>query len=232
MSLYILAAITSILSVIFYLILSYNIILLDKSYTYVSLLLVIFNLFNLCFVSFYSYRHVSSSHRKENIFREENIFTSYVNVLRKITNVILTQSIIAIVGYILIITELDFTLFLKIIIINLIVSYLISLLYLLSVSFRKYYWLLLLMFGGTIVLTPLITEAMQFLREPWLRSVLELWNWVVPFQVVSGLQNTLLIEGWQWFNLLIVNALYVAVYMFIVISIALYLRQLKADWRA
>jgi hypothetical protein len=88
------------------------------------------------------------------------------------------------------------------------------------------------MFGGTIVLAPLITEAMQFLREPWLRSVLELWNWVVPFQVVSGLQNTLLIEGWQWFNLLIVNTLYVAVYMFIVISIALYLRQLKADWRA
>lgn len=226
MSLYILAAITSILSVIFYLILSYNIILLNKSYTYVSLLLVIFNLFNLCFVSFYSYRHASSSHRKE------NIFTSYVDVLLKITNVILIQSVIAIVGYILIITELDFTLFLKIIIINLIVSYLISLLYLLSVSFRKYYWLLLLMFGGTIVLAPLITEAMQFLREPWLRSVLELWNWVVPFQVVSGLQNTLLIEGWQWFNLLIVNALYVAVYMFIVISIALYLRQLKADWRA
>ncbi|GBC99607.1 hypothetical protein HRbin17_02136 [bacterium HR17] len=226
MSLYILAAITAILSVIFYLILSYNIILLNKSYTYVSLLLVIFNLFNLCFVSFYSYRYVSSSHRKE------NIFTSYVEVLRKITSVILIQSVIAIVGYILIITELDFTLFLKIIIINLIVSYLISLLYLLSVSFRKYYWLLLLMFGGTIVLAPLITEAMQFLREPWLRSVLELWNWVVPFQVVSGLQNTLLIEGWQWFNLLIVNTLYVAVYMFIVISIALYLRQLKADWRA
>jgi len=163
------------------------------------------------------------------IYRE-NVFKLYTNFLRILFNSLLLQYIIIVLFFVLFLLELDLIMFLKLFVFLCIVVLIESMLFFLIWTFYRHRWLITVVYGGTVLLAPLITEAMNFLREPWMRSVLMFWNWIVPYQVLSGAQNTLFAEGWQQMDLLVINAIYALVYCFIVASICLYIRQLQTSW--
>jgi hypothetical protein len=228
------AAVISILSIFFYFIFFYNITLTNKIYTYVSLQTYIILIFYFTVITLYSINLLTFN--KIKIINSStstylsNLFKGYLNLLKIILLNLLVQYSIIVLGFVLILLEINILIFLKMFIFILIVALLESMLFYLILIFYNYRWLIVIVYGGTILLSPLIAEAMNFLREPWMRSVLEFWSWVVPFQVISGAQSAVLAEGWQQMDLLLGYAIYTLIYCFIVTSICLYTRQLQTNW--
>jgi hypothetical protein len=228
------AAVISILSIFFYFIFFYNITLTNKIYTYVSLQTYIILIFYFTVITLYSINLLTFN--KIKIINSStstylsNLFKGYLNLLKIILLNLLVQYSIIVLGFVLILLEINILIFLKMFIFILIVALLESMLFYLILIFYNYRWLIVIVYGGTILLSPLIAEAMNFLREPWMRSVLEFWSWVVPFQVISGAQSAVLAEGWQQMDLLLGYAIYTLIYCFIVTSFCLYTRQLQTNW--
>ncbi len=224
---FIIASIVTLLSIFLYFILSYNIILTNKTYTYVTLQSYILFLFHFIIILLYSIIHTRRSMLEH---RVSNVLSLYTYLLKKLFNILIFQYFIIILFFVLILFEVNLTLFFKILVCFFIVILIESMLFFLIWAFYRYRWLVVIVYGGTVLLAPLITEAINFLREPWMRSVLMFWNWIVPFQVISGAQNTLLAEGWQQMDVLIINTVYALIYCFVVASICLYIRQLQTRW--
>ncbi|MFA0770573.1 MAG: hypothetical protein REDVDVYQ_001084 [Candidatus Fervidibacter sp.] len=226
------AAVISILSIFFYFIFFYNITLTNKIYTYISLqtyiiLIFYFTVITLHSINLFTFNKITNLSTSTYL---SNLFKNYLNLLKIILLNLLVQYSIIVLGFVLILLEINILIFLKMFIFILIVVLLESMLFYLILIFYNYRWLIVIVYGGTILLSPLIAEAMNFLREPWMRSVLEFWSWVVPFQVISGAQSAVLAEGWQQMDLLLGYAIYTLIYCFIVTSICLYTRQLQANW--
>jgi len=226
------AAVISILSIFFYFIFFYNITLTNKIYTYVSLqtyiiLIFYFTVITLHSINLFTFNKITNLSTSTYL---SNLFRNYLNLLKIILLNLLVQYSIIVLGFVLILLEINILIFLKMFIFILIVVLLESMLFYLILIFYNYRWLIVIVYGGTILLSPLIAEAMNFLREPWMRSVLEFWSWVVPFQVISGAQSAVLAEGWQQMDLLLGYAIYTLIYCFIVTSICLYTRQLQTNW--
>jgi hypothetical protein len=226
------AAVISILSIFFYFIFFYNITLTNKIYTYVSLqtyivLIFYFTVITLHSINLFTFNKITNLSMSTYL---SNLFRNYLNLLKIILLNLLVQYSIIVLGFVLILLEINILIFLKMFVFILIVVLLESMLFYLILIFYNYRWLIVIVYGGTILLSPLIAEAMNFLREPWMRSVLEFWSWVVPFQVISGAQSAVLAEGWQQMDLLLGYAIYTLIYCFIVTSICLYTRQLQTNW--
>ncbi|MFA0763947.1 MAG: hypothetical protein XFASWVDF_001678 [Candidatus Fervidibacter sp.] len=226
------AAVISILSIFFYFIFFYNITLTNKIYTYISLqtyiiLIFYFTVITLHSINLFTFNKITNLSTSTYL---SNLFKNYLNLLKIILLNLLVQYSIIVLGFVLILLEINILIFLKMFIFILIVVLLESMLFYLILIFYNYRWLIVIVYGGTILLSPLIAEAMNFLREPWMRSVLEFWSWVVPFQVISGAQSAVSAEGWQQMDLLLGYAIYTLIYCFIVTSICLYTRQLQANW--
>ncbi len=226
------AVVISILSIFFYFIFFYNITLTNKIHTYVSLqtyiiLIFYFTVITLHSINLFTFNKITNLSTSTYL---SNLFRNYLNLLKIILLNLLVQYSIIVLGFVLILLEINILIFLKMFIFILIVVLLESMLFYLILIFYNYRWLIVIVYGGTILLSPLIAEAMNFLREPWMRSVLEFWSWVVPFQVISGAQSAVLAEGWQQMDLLLGYAIYTLIYCFIVTSICLYTRQLQTNW--
>ncbi|MFA0758097.1 MAG: hypothetical protein KEFWMYNX_000735 [Candidatus Fervidibacter sp.] len=230
----IIIVIVSILSIFFYFVFFYNITLTNKVHTYVSLQTYIILTFYFIFIILYSINSLLFNKNTDDTFTSftylSNLFRSYSNLMKIILLNLLVQYSIIILGFVLILLEINLLIFLKMFIFVLIVILLESMLFYLISTFYNYRWLIVIVYGGTVLLSPLIAEAMNFLREPWMRSVLEFWSWIVPFQVISGAQSAVLAEGWQQMDLLLGYAIYALIYCFIVTSICLYTRQLQTNW--
>lgn len=222
---FIISTLVTLFSIFLYFILFYNLTLVNKIYTYVTLQIYVISLFYFVLILVYSLQIKNNV----TIYRE-NIFKLYISFLRILLNNLLLQYIIVILFFVLLLLELDLIMFLKLFVFLCVVVLIESMLFFLIWTFYRHRWLITVVYGGTVLLAPLITEAMNFLREPWMRSVLMFWNWIVPYQVISGAQNTLFAEGWQQMDLLVINAIYALVYCFIVASICLYIRQLQTRW--
>ena len=227
----IIAVVISILSIFFYFISFYNITLTNKIYTYVSLQMYIILIFYFVFIILYSINLFTFNKITDTSTTYlPNLLRNYLNLIKIVFLNLSVQYSIIVLGFILILLEINILIFLKMFIFVLIVVLLESILFYLILIFYNYRWLIVIVYGGTILLSPLIAEAMNFLREPWMRSVLEFWSWVVPFQVISGAQSAVLAEGWQQMDLLLGYAIYTLIYCFIVTSICLYTRQLQTNW--
>jgi hypothetical protein len=227
----VIAVVISILSIFFYFISFYNITLTNKIYTYVSLQTYIIFIFYFIFVILYSINLFTFNKVTDTSTSfTYNLLRNYLNLIKIVLLNLSVQYSIIVLGFILILLEINILIFLKMFIFVLIVVLLESMLFYLILIFYNYRWLIVIVYGGTILLSPLIAEAMNFLREPWMRSVLEFWSWVVPFQVISGAQSAVLAEGWQQMDLLLGYAIYTLIYCFIVTSICLYTRQLQTNW--
>ncbi|MFA0733210.1 MAG: hypothetical protein LKKZDAJK_002790 [Candidatus Fervidibacter sp.] len=222
---FIISTLVTLFSIFLYFILFYNLTLVNKIYTYVTLQVYVISSMYFIFILTYSLQIKNNV----TIYRE-NVFKLYTNFLRILFNSLLLQYIIIVLFFVLFLLELDLIMFLKLFVFLCIVVLIESMLFFLIWTFYRHRWLITVVYGGTVLLAPLITEAMNFLREPWMRSVLMFWNWIVPYQVLSGAQNTLFAEGWQQMDLLVINAIYALVYCFIVASICLYIRQLQTSW--
>ncbi len=222
---FIFSTLVTLFSIFLYFILFYNLTLVNKIYTYVALQVYVISL--LYFILVITY--LLQIRRKVTVYRE-NVFKLYMSFLKILFNNLLLQYTIVILFFILLLLELDLIMFLKLFIFLCVVVLTESMLFLLIWTFYRHRWLITVVYGGTVLLAPLITEAMNFLREPWMRSVLMFWNWIVPYQVLSGAQNTLFAEGWQQMDLLVINAIYALVYCFVVASVCLYIRQLQTRW--
>ncbi|MFA0765775.1 MAG: hypothetical protein BDTLLHRC_000728 [Candidatus Fervidibacter sp.] len=231
----IIAVVISILSIFFYFISFYNITLTNKIYTYVSLQMYTILIFYVVFIILYSinlftFNKITDTSTSKSFTYLPNLLRNYLNLIKIVLLNLSVQYSIIVLGFILILLEINILIFLKMFIFVLIVVLLESMLFYLILIFYNYRWLIVIVYGGTILLSPLIAEAMNFLREPWMRSVLEFWSWVVPFQVISGAQSAVLAEGWQQMDLLLGYAIYTLIYCFIVTSICLYTRQLQTNW--
>ena len=222
---FIISTLVSLLSIFFYFILFYNIILVNRTYTYITLQIYIISLFYFIVIVSYSLQITN----KVTIYRN-SIFKLYIDFLKILFYNLSLQYTIVVLFFVLLILELDLVMFLKLFVVFCIVVLIESMLFFLVWTFYRHRWLVTVVYGGTVLLAPLLAEAVNFLREPWMRSVLMFWNWVVPYQVISGAQNTLLAEGWQQMDLLVINAIYALVYCFIIASICLYIRQLQTRW--
>lgn len=222
---FIISTLVTLFSIFLYFILFYNLTLVNKIYTYVTLQVYVISLMYFIFILTYSLQIKNNF----TIYRE-NVFKLYTNFLRILFNSLLLQYIIIVLFFVLFLLESDLIMFLKLFVFLCIVVLIESMLFFLIWTFYRHRWLITVVYGGTVLLAPLITEAMNFLREPWMRSVLMFWNWIVPYQVLSGAQNNLFAEGWQQMDLLVINAIYALVYCFIVASICLYIRQLQTSW--
>jgi hypothetical protein len=229
----VIAVVISILSIFFYFISFYNITLTNKIYTYVSLQTYIILIFYFIFIILYSinlFTFNKITDTSTSFTYLSNLLRNYLNLIKIVLLNLSVQYSIIVLGFILILLEINILIFLKMFIFVLIVVLLESMLFYLILIFYNYRWLIVIVYGGTILLSPLIAEAMNFLREPWMRSVLEFWSWVVPFQVISGAQSAVLAEGWQQMDLLLGYAIYTLIYCFIVTSFCLYTRQLQTNW--
>jgi hypothetical protein len=227
----VIAVVISILSIFFYFISFYNITLTNKIYTYVSLQTYIIFIFYFIFFILYSINLFTFNKVTDTSTSfTYNLLRNYLNLIKIVLLNLSVQYSIIVLGFILILLEINILIFLKMFIFVLIVVLLENMLFYLILIFYNYRWLIVIVYGGTILLSPLIAEAMNFLREPWMRSVLEFWSWVVPFQVISGAQSAVLAEGWQQMDLLLGYAIYTLIYCFIVTSFCLYTRQLQTNW--
>ncbi len=202
---------------------AYNIILTDllrSFYSISSNLFIIYNSIVIILISF-SYRH------------KLNFFIIYLNkVLKDLFNIIIIESIVIFLGNLSITKEIDIIMFVKFVFSLFIITYFVSLVFFLVAVLPKYRWIWVVCFVGTIALSPLLVETMTYTRGLWPSSVMEFWNYLVPFQVIDQSQRFVRLEGWQGMDLLLINLTHLLLYWFLIVSICLYVRQFKADWRA
>jgi hypothetical protein len=131
----------------------------------------------------------------------------------------------------IIVKEFNVITYIKFLLTLLFVSLFVSLVYFLEVSFRKYRIFWIVGFLGTVVLSPLLVESGMFVRDLRFKSLLDFWNWIVPYQSIEQLRQFVLLEGWQGWETALMSVMHLLVYWFIVASICLYVRQFQLSWK-
>jgi hypothetical protein len=131
----------------------------------------------------------------------------------------------------IIVKEFNVITYVKFLLTLLFVSLFVSLVYFLEVSFRKYRIFWIVGFLGTVVLSPLLVESGMFVRDLRFKSLLDFWNWIVPYQSIEQLRQFVLLEGWQGWETALMSVMHLLVYWFIVASICLYVRQFQLSWK-
>jgi hypothetical protein len=156
---------------------------------------------------------------------------SYVMLTRYVTISSLLGSLFLILKDLIIVKELNVVAYVKFLLTLLFVSLFVSSVYFLEVSFRKYRIFWIIGFLGTVVLSPLLVESGMFVRDLRFKSLLDFWNWIVPYQSIEQLRQFVLLEGWQGWEAALMSVIHLLVYWFIIASICLYVRQLQLSWK-
>ena len=156
--------------------------------------------------------------------------SEYVTILKYIVIPLLIGFLFIILRDVTITKELNISIYTKFLVTLLIVSLFISLSYFLQVSFRKYRILWIVGFLGTVLLSPLLVESAIFIRDLRLKSLLDFWNWIVPYQSIEQLRQFVLLEGWQGWETALISVIHLLVYWLVVTSICLYVRQFQSNW--
>jgi hypothetical protein len=156
---------------------------------------------------------------------------SYVMLTRYVTISSLLGSLFLILKDLIIVKELNVVAYVKFLLTLLFVSLFVSSVYFLEVSFRKYRIFWIVGFLGTVVLSPLLVESGMFVRDLRFKSLLDFWNWIVPYQSIEQLRQFVLLEGWQGWEAALMSVIHLLVYWFIIASICLYVRQLQLSWK-
>jgi hypothetical protein len=156
---------------------------------------------------------------------------SYVMLTRYVTISSLLGSLFLILKDLIIVKELNVVAYVKFLLTLLFVSLFVSSVYFLEVSFRKYRIFWIVGFLGTVVLSPLLVESGMFVRDLRFKSLLDFWNWIVPYQSIEQLRQFVLLEGWQGWEDALMSVIHLLVYWFIIASICLYVRQLQLSWK-
>jgi hypothetical protein len=200
-------------------IITYNVTLVNPdigSYSVTWLLLLLYNIIVILILT----KNVS------------NFFVnSYVMLTRYVTISSLLGSLFLILKDLIIVKELNVVAYVKFLLTLLFVSLFVSLVYFLEVSFRKYRIFWIVGFLGTVVLSPLLVESGMFVRDLRFKSLLDFWNWIVPYQSIEQLRQFVLLEGWQGWEAALMSVIHLLVYWFIIASICLYVRQLQLSWK-
>lgn len=217
--------------ILFTLLISFLISFLQLTLTYnvnVTNLIVSFYLFSLNCLLLYNVMLVIFLSLK--LKSKNNLFISYIEILSILFVYILPlESIFILFSSFIVVKELSISIFLKFVLVLFSITLIATLLFFLIRIFRSYYWIWILGFGGTIVLSTLMVEAMYFVRNLWLKSLMNLWSVLVPFQAIAQLQNLAVLEGWQNVDLLLFYVLWLLLYWFVVVSFCLYVKQLKVS---
>jgi hypothetical protein len=156
---------------------------------------------------------------------------SYVMLTRYVTISSLLGSLFLILKDLIIVKEFNVVAYAKFLLTLLFVSLFVSSVYFLEVSFRKYRIFWIVGFLGTVVLSPLLVESGMFVRDFRFKSLLDFWNWIVPYQSIEQLRQFVLLEGWQGWEAALMSVIHLLVYWFIIASICLYVRQLQLSWK-
>jgi hypothetical protein len=156
---------------------------------------------------------------------------SYVMLTGYVTISSLLGSLFLILKDLIIVKELNVVAYVKFLLTLLFVSLFVSSVYFLEVSFRKYRIFWIIGFLGTVVLSPLLVESGMFVRDLRFKSLLDFWNWIVPYQSIEQLRQFVLLEGWQGWEAALMSVIHLLVYWFIIASICLYVRQLQLSWK-
>jgi len=156
---------------------------------------------------------------------------SYVTLTRYVTISSLLGSLFLILKDLIIVKELNVVAYVKFLLTLFFVSLFVSSVYFLEVSFRKYRIFWIVGFLGTVVLSPLLVESGMFVRDLRFKSLLDFWNWIVPYQSIEQLRQFVLLEGWQGWEAALMSVIHLLVYWFIIASICLYVRQLQLSWK-
>jgi hypothetical protein len=156
---------------------------------------------------------------------------SYAMLTRYVTISSLLGSLFLILKDLIIVKELNVVAYVKFLLTLLFVSLFVSSVYFLEVSFRKYRIFWIVGFLGTVVLSPLLVESGMFVRDLRFKSLLDFWNWIVPYQSIEQLRQFVLLEGWQGWEAALMSVIHLLVYWFIIASICLYVRQLQLSWK-
>jgi hypothetical protein len=200
-------------------IITYNVTLVNPdigSYSVTWLLLLLYNIIVILILT----KNVS------------NFFVnSYVMLTRYVTISSLLGSLFLILKDLIIVKELNVVAYVKFLLTLLFVSLFVSSVYFLEVSFRKYRIFWIVGFLGTVVLSPLLVESGMFVRDLRFKSLLDFWNWIVPYQSIEQLRQFVLLEGWQGWEAALMSVIHLLVYWFIIASICLYVRQLQLSWK-
>jgi hypothetical protein len=200
-------------------IITYNVTLVNPdigSYSVTWLLLLLYNIIVILILT----KNVS------------NFFVnSYVMLTRYVTISSLLGSLFLILKDLIIVKELNVVAYVKFLLTLLFVSLFVSSVYFLEVSFRKYRIFWIIGFLGTVVLSPLLVESGMFVRDLRFKSLLDFWNWIVPYQSIEQLRQFVLLEGWQGWEAALMSVIHLLVYWFIIASICLYVRQLQLSWK-
>jgi len=155
----------------------------------------------------------------------------YVTITKYVTFPPLVGFLLTILRDIIITKELNIPTYIKFLLTLLIISLFVSLTYFLQVSFRKYRVLWVTGFLGTIILSPLLVESEIFIRDLRFKSLLDFWNWIVPYQSIEQLRQFVFLEGWQGWETALISAIHLLIYWFVIVSICLYIHQFQSSWR-
>ncbi len=209
-----------ILIVLFFQVLIYNVTIVNITYTFYSILwlLLIIYVTSIILINCKEIKYTNLHKFK------------YLRLLRIIFLILILSSLFLIIEYLLIFKELNLFIYTKFIFSFFIISVFLSLIYFLEVGFRKYRILWIISFVGTIVAAPLLVEAEMFVRDLRLRSLLDFWNFIVPYKSIEQLRNFVLLEGWQGWDVALASSFLLMAYWFIVASICLYVRQFQTNW--
>ena len=200
-------------------IVTYNVILTNPvigSYSIIWLLILVYNIaISLIFIKGIS--NIS--------------LNSYVTLAKYVTISSLLSLLFIIFKDLIIVKELSIVTYIKFILTLLLVSIFVSLVYFLEISFRKYRILWIIGFLGTVILSPLLVESGIFVRDLRFKSLLDFWNWIVPYQLIEQLRQFVLFEGWQGWETVLISIIHLSVYWFVIASICLYVRQFQSSWK-
>ncbi len=157
---------------------------------------------------------------------------NYVTITKYVTFPPLVGFLLIILRDVIITKELNTSTYIKFLLTLLITSLFVSLTYFLQVSFRKYRILWVIGFLGTVILSPLLVESGMFVRDLRFKSLLDFWNWIVPYQSIEQLRQFVFLEGWQGWETALMSTIHLLIYWFVIASICLYVRQFQSSWRS
>jgi len=159
------------------------------------------------------------------------VIDNYVTIAKYITLPPLIGFLSIILKDVTIAKELNILTYIKFLLTLLIISLFASLTYFLQVSFQKYRILWIIGFLGTIILSPLLVESEIFVRDLRFKSLLDFWNWIVPYQSIEQLRQFVFLEGWQGWETALISTIHLLIYWFVIASICFYIRQFQSSWR-
>ena len=165
----------------------------------------------------------------------KNISNFFVNSYTILTKYVTISSLLGFLFLVfkdlIIVKELNIVTYIKFLLTLLLVSLFVSLVYFFEVSFRKYRIFWIVGFLGTVVFSPLLVESGMFVRDLRFKSLLDFWNWIVPYQSIEQLRQFVLLEGWQSWETALISVIHLLVYWFVIASICLYVRQFQSSWK-